>query len=120
MPRKKNEEEGAAPPDLRGPKLRITIPLSEKATAEVRSKASCYRGQLTQEGFIALIGAEVEQRLPVILRQIIAKLEGERRQRLGLDKTEDMAPVATEVQPGDGGGIEEDLYPDGPFPEKAG
>jgi hypothetical protein len=94
MPRKpKDGEETPSSPGMRSPKLRVSIPLSPEATAEVRSKAAVYRGQLTQEGFISLIGAEVEQRLPVILREIIASLEAERRQRLGLE----LPPVAVEA-----------------------
>lgn len=94
MPRKKKDEgESAAEPGARSPKLRVAIPLSPEATAEVRSKAAVYRGQLTQESFITLIGVEVEHRLPVILRQIIASLEADRRQRLGLEPP----PVAVEA-----------------------
>jgi len=93
MPRKPKDEETAVKPGARSPKLRVAIPLSPEATAEVRSKASVYRGQLTQEGFIALIGLEIENRLPVILRQIIASLEADRRQRLGLEPP----PVAVEA-----------------------
>lgn len=93
MPRKPKNEETVVEPGARSPKLRVAIPLSPEATAEVRSKAAVYRGQLTQEGFIALIGFKLENRLAVILREIIASLEADRRQKLGLETP----PIAVEA-----------------------
>lgn len=98
MPRKHEKDENAAnPPGVRSPKLRIAIPLSASASTEVKTKAAVYRGQLTQEQFLGLLGSEIEQHLPRILRQIVSRLEGERRQRLGLD-IQEIAPVAIEAE----------------------
>jgi len=77
----------APEPAKKAQRLQISIPLSAEATASVRSKAAVYRGQVTQEAFVRMIGEElgVESRLPEALRTIIDRLEKERRVRLGLE-----------------------------------